>query len=184
VTPDAVPTSTHDVTAIERVRRANWTAIAVATVLMMASMFSYAAAFVDADGEVEGIRLEPAFFGLAIAPFVFIALGFLSRNPRAPRGVLYAMGLLLLVGLSLGLIDPLLGAAVGFALGGALVLHRPDVERVMYWRFGAVAFTGVYVLVLLVVSPAAGVFTAAVVPFILIGIADEYAAWSAARAVD
>jgi hypothetical protein len=181
VTPEAVPSSTDGVTAIERIRRRNWTAIAVATVLMMASMFSYAAAFVDADGEVEGIRLEPAFLGLAIAPFAFIALGFISRNPRAPRGVLWAMALLLLVGLSLGLVDPLLGAAVGYAVGGALVLNRPEVERVVYWRVGAVVFTGVYVLVLIVVSPAAGVFTAALLPFILIGFADEYAAWNADR---
>jgi hypothetical protein len=168
-------------TAIEQVRRANWIAIAVATVLMMLSYFSYGAAFVDEDGDADAIRLEPAFIGLAIAPFVFIALGFLSHNPRAPRRVLMAMGLLLAVGLSVGLVDPLLGAAVGFALGGALVLNPPDVERVMFWRFGAVVFTAVYVFVLLLVAGPAGIFTGAVVPLMMIGFADEYAAWSATR---
>jgi hypothetical protein len=179
--PDPVPAVTRDATAIERVRRANWVAIVVATVLMMLSYFSYAAAFVDEVGDADGIRLEPAFIGLGFAPFVFIALGFLSRNPRAPRQVLIAMGLLLVVGLAVGLIDPLLGAAVGFGLGGALVLNRPDVERVMYWRLAAVAFTAIYVLVLLVVATPAGIFTGAVLPLMMVGFADEYAAWSAER---
>jgi hypothetical protein len=168
---------------IDAVRRNNWIAMAVATVLMMFSTFAYAAAFAAGDdaGEGSSVDLRLAFVGLAVAPFVFVALGFLSRNPRAPRRVLIAMGLLLVVGLAVGLIDPLLGAAVGFGLGGVLVLNRPDVERVMYWRLAAVAFTAIYVLVLLVIAPPAGVFTGAVLPLIMIGFADEYAAWSAER---
>jgi hypothetical protein len=168
---------------IEAVRRHNWIAMIVATPLMMFSTFAYAAAFAVDDGTGEGssVDLRLAFVGIAVAPFVFVALGFLSRNPRAPRWVLIAMGLLLVVGLTVGLIDPLLGAVVGFGLGGALVLNRPDVERVIFWRLAAVAFTAVYVLVLLVIIPPAGVFTGAVLPLIMIGFADEYAAWSAER---
>lgn len=148
---------------------------------MMFSYFTYAASFVDAEGDRSGVQLEFAAIGLAIAPFVFIALGFISRNPQAPKRVLQAMGLLLLVGLSIGLVDPLLGASTGFCLGGALVLNRPDVSRTMFWRFGAVGFTAIYTLVLLVVALPAGVFTGAVLPLMMIGFADEYAAWSAAR---
>lgn len=163
------------------IRRRNWIAIAWATPLMMFSYFSYGAAFVDSEGDRSGFQLELAAIGLAIAPFVFIVLGFVSRNPTAPKRVLQAMGLLLLVGLSIGLLDPLLGAAVGFCLGGALVLNRPDVARLMSWRFGAVAFTTMYMLVLLVVAAPAGIFAGAVIPLMMIGFADEYAAWSAGR---
>lgn len=148
---------------------------------MMFSYFTYAASFVDSEGERAGIQLQLAAIGLAIAPFVFIALGFLSRNPTAPKRVLQAMGLLLLTGLSIGLIDPLLGAATGFGLGGALVLNRPDVSRTMFWRIGAVGFTSLYTLVLLVVALPAGVFTGGVLPLVMIGFADEYAARSATR---
>jgi hypothetical protein len=42
-------------------------------------------------------------------------------------------------------------------------------------------FTFVYVFVLIVAIPPAGVFTGAVLPLIMIGVADEYAAWSAER---
>jgi hypothetical protein len=168
---------------IEAVRRRNWIAVAVATPLMMFSTFAYAAAFTvdDAAGARWSFDLRLAFVGLAVAPFVFVALGFLSRNPHAPKRVLQAMGLLLLVGLPVGLLDPLVGAATGFALGGAMVLNRPAVERVVYWRLAAVGFTFVYVFVLIVVIPPAGVFTGAVLPLIMIGFADEYAAWSAER---
>ncbi len=149
--------------------------------LMAFSTFAYAAAFVGDADERGSVDLRLAFIGLAVAPFVFVALGFLSRNPVAPKRVLQAMGLLLLVGLPIGLIDPVTGAATGFCLGGAVVLNRPAIERVMYWRIAAVVFTSVYVLVLIVVVPPAGVFTAAILPLMMIGAADEYAAWSAER---
>lgn len=148
---------------------------------MMFSYFTYAASFVDGEGERDSIQPELAAIGLAIAPFVFIALGFISRNPSAPKRVLQAMGLLLLVGLSIGLIDPLIGVATGFGLGAVLVLNRPDLPRVTFWRLGAVGFTALYTLVLLVVAVPAGVFTGAVLPLAMVGFADEYAAWSATR---
>jgi hypothetical protein len=85
------------------------------------------------------------------------------------------------VALSFGLIDPLVGAAAAYCLGGALSLNRPEVERVMRWRLGAVLFTTLYILVLLVVVPPAGVFAGGIVPLMMIGFADEYAAWSASR---
>lgn len=181
MTPATVPPTTGAPADIGSTRRANWTAIALATVLMMFSYFTYAAAFVDDVASDDSIDLRLAFIGLAIAPFVFVVLGFVSRNPRAPTHVLWAMFLLLAVGLTVGLVDPLLGAAAGFAVGGALVLNRPNVPRLMYWRWAAVVFTTCYVLVLLVVVTPAGVFTGAMLPLIMIGFADEYAAWSASR---
>ena len=169
--------------SIEQLRRRNWIAIAVATVLMMFSTLSYAAAFADDGTTSDDVAVNGALvaLGVAMAPFVFIALGFISRNANAPRRVLQAMGLLAAIGLSVGLVDPLLGACSGFAFGGALVLNRPAIERVLTWRLGAALLTTLYVLFLLVAIPPAGVFSASVLPLILLGFADEYAAWSAER---
>ena len=181
MTLSSPPSTTSTTDAFDQTRRRNWIAIAVATPLMAFSYFAYGASFVESDAERSSIQPELAMVGLAIAPFAFVALGFVSRNPVAPKRVLQAMGLLLLIGLSIGLLDPLLGASVGFCLGGALVLNRPDVSRLMFWRLGAVVFTALYTLVLFVVALPAGVFTGAVLPFVMIGFADEYAAWSAER---
>lgn len=178
---NAPPSAATPRAGIEAVRRSNWVAIAAATVLMAFSTLAYAAAFASDGDERSSADLRLAFIGLAVAPFVFIALGFLSRNPVAPLRVLQAMGLLLLVGLPIGLLDPITGAAAGFCLGGALALNRPAIERVMYWRVAAAVFTTFYVFVLIVVVPPAGVFTAAILPLMMIGAADEYAAWSAER---
>lgn len=174
-------TATGEPNLLVDLRRQNWIAITVATILMMVSYFAYAAAFVDPETGERTVEPMPMLVGLAIAPFVFIALGFVSKNPRAPKLVLAAMGLLLIVGLTIGLLDPLVGAATGFCLGGALVLNRPAIERLMFWRLGAVVFTALYMLVLLVVVPPAGVFTGGILPLMMVGFADEYAAWSAAR---
>lgn len=169
---------------MRRIKRRNWVAIAIASVIMMVSLVSYAAAFArpaatdGAEGDIEPMLVA---IGLTLAPFVFVVCGFVSQNARAPKQILWAMLLLLGVGLGVGLIDPLLGASTGFAAGGAATLRRPPVERVMTWRTGAVVFTCLYLFVLFVIAPPAAVLAAVVLPLVLIGFADEYAVWSADR---
>jgi hypothetical protein len=160
-------------------RRWNWLAIALATAVMAFSYFSYAAAFVGTDDDPEQISPELIGIGLALAPIVFVVLGFVSRNHEAPRRVLMAMGLLLGIGLMVGLIAPALGAAAGFAVGGAVTLNQPPVEDVGRWRALAVGVTVVYLLVLLVAITPAGVFAGGVLPLLMLGFADEYAVWRA-----
>jgi hypothetical protein len=159
-------------------RRQNWIAIAVATVVMFVSYLSYAAAFVDEEGGTETFDIAPAAIGLALAPFVFVLLAFVSKNPKAPGHILWAMLLLIAISLPIGLIDPLVGAAAGFGAGGAMCLRRPPVERAMRWRTGAVVFTTIYCLVLLLVAGPAGVMSGGVLPLVMLGFADEYAIWS------
>lgn len=163
------------------IRRRNWIAIVVASIPMMFATLTYASAFIDGDGDSVSIDPPLALIALAVVPFVFIGLGFLSQNPTVPRDALRAMGLMLLVGLSVGLIDPVLGSASGFAVGGALALNRPDIPHLIKWRAAAVGFVFLYCFALLMISAAAGVFTAAILPFIMVGFADEYASWSAGR---
>lgn len=117
--------------------------------------------------------------GLAIAPFVFVVLGFASRNVRAPRRVLQSMGLLIVAGLSVGLLSPVLGAAVGFGVGGAITLNPPDYDDVLKWRLWSVGLTFLYTFALLLTITPAGVFTGGLLPLLLLGFADEYTAWRA-----
>jgi hypothetical protein len=147
-------------------------------VAMMFSYFSYAA------GTAVPAVIDVGLVGiaLALAPFVFVIVAFVSRNPRAPKRVLIAMGLLLGLGFALGLISPILGAAAGFGVGFALTLNPLDVDKLMRNRLLAVLFASVYMLVLLLVAePAAGVMTGALLPPMLVGLADEYTVWAASR---
>jgi len=168
-----------DAPETESWRRRNWLAIAVGTIVMTFSYFLYAAAFAVPEGGVVQINLGLFGAGLAMAPFVFVAVGVVSRNKDFPRRVLQSMGLLIVLGLSVGLLSPALGATAGFAAGGALSLNRPDLNRVVRRRVWAVVVTVLYTFVLLVVAPPAGVFTGGLLPLLMMGFADEYTAWKA-----
>ncbi len=146
---------------------------------MMFSYFPYAAAFSGEGGEIDLVLVA---ISLAVAPFVFVAIGLLSRNPKTPKAVLRSMALLPFVGMSVGLIAPILGASAAFMVGGAFTLDRPPVEGVMRWRWMAVGFTIFYLFVLLVTVTPAGVFAGGLVPLLMLGFADEYARWTARRA--
>ena len=128
--------------------------------------------------------IDPALVGLAVAvaPFAFVAVGFVSRNPLAPRHVLAAMGFLLVVGLGVGLVAPVLGAAGGFGVGIATVLNRPGLPDVMRNRIVAVILALLYTFLLLVFITPAGVLSGALLPPLAVGLSDEFTAWAAARA--
>jgi hypothetical protein len=166
---------------IDELRRRNWLAIAIGTVVMMFSYFPYAAAFVRAEGEELHVDVGLVAIGLAMAPFVFVALAFISRGPRAPKRVLQSMALLILIGLAVGMLSPVLGAAAGFSVGALICLETPPGPNVYRWRWGAVAFTFVYTLALLVAITPAGVIAGGLLPLLMVGIADEFVMWLNAR---
>jgi hypothetical protein len=116
-----------------------------------------------------------------VAPFVFVVVALVSKNTRAPSQILLAMALLLGLGLSIGLISPILGASAGFGVGVAITLKRPDIPDQMRRRILAVVFAVVYTTLLLFIAPPAGVVTGAVVPMLMVGFADEYGAWRQTR---
>ena len=72
----------------------------------MFSYFAYAAAFINP--EEEGVTIDAGLVGiaLAVAPLVFVAVGFVSRNADAPRRILLAMGLLIARGRGCDLPSP------------------------------------------------------------------------------
>lgn len=148
---------------------------------MMFSYFPYAASF-DRD-EAEVVRINVGLVGIAlvIAPFVLVVVAFVSQNPKAPKRVLQGMGLLIPIGLSVGLLSPVLGATAAFGVGGLLALRPlPDPDNIK-WRAYAIAFTILYTLVLLVLITPAGVFAGGLLPFLMLGFADEYSAWRSGR---
>ena len=149
----------------------------MATVVMMFSYFPFAAAFASPDGIDGGL----VAIALAVAPLVFVILAFVSRHPRAPRRVLQAMAALLGVGFTVGLFAPVLGAAAGFAVGGALCLNPPDVVEVAKWRISATILMTFYTFILLLFVTPAGVFSGGLLPLMMLGFGDEYALWSAGR---
>ncbi|GEM_PF-694019 len=160
----------------------NWLALALGTVVGMFSYFPYAAAFIQTDAGEPSI--DPALVGisLVVAPFVFVVIGFVSKNLRAPRMILISMGLLLALGLAVGLISPVLGAAAGFGVGAALCLRLPDIPDQMRRRIVAVTLGVLYTMVLLIIATPAGVLAGALVPMLMVGVADEYGAWRWAKA--
>jgi hypothetical protein len=149
---------------------------------MMFSYFPYAAAFrTDEAGTVQ-IDMGLVGIGLAIAPFVFITVAFLSRNPEAPRRVMYALALTIPIGLAVGLLVPPLGATAAFGIGGALCLRPLPIGTPYRWRIWAVLFMILYTLVLfLFLPPIAGVFAGGLLPLLMVGFADEYSMWRKTR---
>ncbi|PIE34420.1 MAG: hypothetical protein CSA55_00675 [Ilumatobacter coccineus] len=159
-------------------RRRRWVAIGIATVVMAFGMVNYAAAFTGPDG---GFRPAYAGIGLALAPFVLVICGFVTHHPQAPRRVVIAMVVFVIIALSVGLLDPLHGAATGFAAGGAITLREPPVERVARWRAWFVGSYAVYGLVVAVLAAPAGVIVALTLPLVFVGVADEFVEWWATR---
>lgn len=149
---------------------------------MMFSYFPYVAAFVPAEGE-EGPVLDTGLvaIGLALAPLVFVVVALVSRNARAPKLILRSMGLLIVLGLSLGLVSPALGAAAGFGVGIALTLKLPDIPGQLKRRMYGVGFAVAYTTLLLFTLTPAGVLSGGIVPGLMVGFADEYGNWKQSR---
>ena len=151
-----------------------WVVVAVATGLLQVSYWPVVAAsmLVDrADAAVDAALV----LGLSAVPFVFMALAFASRHPRAPWAVLRAMALFVLVALPLGLIHVALGMTAGYGTGGIAGL-RPG-EGVGTHRPRVVAVVAATTAVALVTAAAleAGLVLGAVLPFVALGAADRLA---------
>jgi hypothetical protein len=149
---------------------------------MQFSYFPYAAAFIPGEGE-SGPVIDAGLIAiaLAVAPVVFIAVGIVSRNANMAKPVLYSMGLLLVLGLGVGLLSPVLGAAAGFGVGIAITLNLPDIPGQMRRRMVGIGFALAYMLLMLFLITPAGVLAGAILPGLMVGFADEYGAWSVTR---
>lgn len=155
--------------------RGRWIALAVATVVLQFAYWPVVASVLGGE-EATSAGL---WLGLGITPLVFLVLAFVSRNPRAPGATGRAMGLFLVIALTFGLINIVVGLAAGFGAGAVAALRRePDLHG---WRARVIAVAGVsvYLLVLQMLaglSPGFGQFaimSGAAVPLAIVGLADE-----------
>lgn len=153
-----------------------WRAITVATLVLVPGYWSLLAGLVaEATDETGGPDPAAALaFGLALIPFVFIVLAFMSEHPRPPGAVLRAMGLAVLVGIPVSALvgDAITGIVAGVGAGGIAALRMDGPHN---WRARAlgVLVASVYTLVLVQLAGPLALLPAPIFPFTAIGIADH-----------
>lgn len=152
--------------------------MATGTVIQSFSYITYAAAFVPPERDAEP-AIDPVLVAIALvaAPLVFVSVSLISRGQDTLRKTSIAMAWLVVIGLVLGLLSPLVGAAAGFGVGFALTLNAPGFEGQLRRRLVGVGLVVVYMAVLLIFIPPAGVLAGALLPGLIVGFADEYGAW-------
>jgi hypothetical protein len=154
-------------------QRRTWVAIALSTALVTVSFWAIVYAFVT---EAVGDDRQPVAagaLGVALVPFVFILMAFVSGHPNAPLAILYAMGLALVVGIPLLALagDAVTGTVMGFGAGATLAL-RPDPASSWARRAVAVVISGVIVFALVLAFTPLALATAPALAVTPIGIAD------------
>lgn len=154
-----------------------WRAITLATLVLVPGYWSILTGLVVAASDDPSIRLNPGAaiaFGLAVIPFVFLVLAFASEHPRAPSAVLRAMGLAILVGISVSAVarDAVTGIVAGVGAGGIVAL-RMDLPHRWQARAVAVLLASFYTFVLVRVVGPVALLPAPIFPFTGIGIADH-----------
>lgn len=160
--------------------RRKWQAITVATLLLVPAFWGLLAGLValaaDDEGSTSGAPNAAAALalGLAVVPFVFVVLAFMSGQPRAPGAVLRAMGLSLLVGIPVSALagDAVTGIVAGVGAGGVVALRMDGPHN---WRARAlgVLVAALYTFVLVRVAGAIVLLPAPVFPLTAIGFADH-----------
>ena len=162
-----------------------WRALILTTLLLVPSFWALLAGLVAAgdDSADAGPNAGAAIaFGLALLPFVFVAAAFLTQHPAAPRAVLRAMGLSLLVGIPVSALagDAVTGLVAGVG-AGAIVTVRRERAASLRPRVAAVAGATVYTFVLVRLAGPIALLSAPVFPFTSVGLADMVVARRSAR---
>jgi hypothetical protein len=157
--------------------RLKWRAILIATLALVPSYWTLLAGLVSeaTDG---GAAAPPGAayiaFGLAVIPFVFVALAFFSEHPRWPGAVVRAMGLSLLIGIPVSALaaDAVTGFVAGIGAGGIAAL-RMDLTHT--WKTRALAILAVTAFTFLALRTlgAVALVLAPILPFTALGVADH-----------
>lgn len=152
--------------------RRKWVAISLATLVMLISYWSVVLAFAaQSSGAADPIA--PLALGIALIPFAYLVLAFVSNHQRAPMAVLAGMSMALVVGASVLFLsgDPVVSLVAGYGFG-AVVSLRPEPGIRLRRRFAGAAAGAVAVWLLLLIAEPVGIFFAPAVPFTAVGLAD------------
>ena len=154
-----------------------WQAITLATLLLVPAYWSILAGLVAAASDAPAPLPNPAAslaFGLALIPFVFVVLAFVSEHPRAPAAIWRALVLTVVVGacVSALTVDAVSGIVAGVGAGGVVAL-RADADHNWRARALAVGFAVVYTFVLVRMASSLALLPAPIFPFTAIGVADH-----------
>lgn len=160
-----------------------WAAITLATVVLVPACWSLVAALVAAGpgpadaGGAPNAAVALAL-GLALVPFVFVVLAFMTARLGAPGAVLKAMGLSLLVGIPGSALagDAVTGIVAGVG-AGAIVALRAESAHNWRARAVAVAVASLYTFTLVHAAGAFALLAAPVLPLTGIGVADHLSEW-------
>ena len=156
--------------------RRRWRAITLATLLLVPGYWAILAGVVSAVSDRGPARAAGPLiaFGLALVPFVFIVLAFLSEHPRAAGAAGKAMALALVVGIPISALaaDAVTGLVAGLGAGGVAAL-RTDLDHNWRARAIAVSVATAYTFLVLRTAPEAALLMAPILPFTSIGIADH-----------
>jgi hypothetical protein len=154
-----------------------WRAITLATLVLVPAFWAMLAGFVAvaSDEDREPNAAAGIALGLALIPFAFIVLAFMSQNARAPAAVVKAMLLFLVVGIPASAVaaDAVTGLVAGVGAGGIVALRADEGHT---WRARAVGvlIACAYAFVLVRTAGAITLVSAPVFPFTSIGIADHF----------
>jgi hypothetical protein len=157
--------------------RRKWQTITVGTLMLVPAYWSIlagAVAVADED-ETAGPNAAAALaFGLAIIPFVYIVLAFMSEHPRPPRAVARAMGITVLVGILVsGLAqDAVTGIVAGIGAGGIVALRIDPPQNRRARALGVLA-ASVYTFALVRTAGVIVLVSAPIFPLTAIGLADH-----------
>jgi hypothetical protein len=158
--------------------RRKWLAITLATLLFTPGYWCLLIGLVavGTDRDAEPLAAPYIAFGVAIIPFVFVALAFLSQHPRQAAASVRAMLLALVIGIPvLGFTgDVVTGIVAGMGAGGIAAL-RADVTNPWKPRALAVTIASLYTFFLLRTSTDVALLVAPAFPFTSIGVADHLA---------
>lgn len=156
--------------------RRKWRAITLATLVLAPAHWSVLAGVVAAASDDPRAPTPGPLiaFGLALVPFVFVVLAFLSEHPRAPGAVVRAMALSLLVGIpvSAAAPDAVTGFVAGVGAGGVAAL-RADAAHGWKARAVGVLAASASAFLLVRLAPAVALAISPAFPFTSIGVADH-----------
>lgn len=148
-----------------------WWAIGVGTIVQAISFSSLIGGAVISLAD-DGVSAGPAFaLGFGLVPVACAVVAFVSGHERAPLATLKGMGVWAVVGLPLGLINPVSGLSTGFAAAASFTLRslaqRPGKRRAL-----ATGILALYVTALVLLIPPAALFAGALTPLLVIRTAD------------